>query len=201
MGYRFHLDSISKDELALMQSCKDIEELQQKVPQLFEPDDDDDDPTKLNCCWHNYPSKYLYDLGPLYHFDQPGPMFNACIPIFKDEIVKADYSFNDYDLHIFTKEAFEIMIRKYQQVNSDYFKNLSENRMSYTRDSKQNISNNLLRYELKGIASDIKASWFIDFDKKGSVTGSDRYIFTIFNLMYIYKTFDWDNNVIVMSGW
>jgi len=35
----------------------------------------------------------------------------------------------------------------------------------------------------------------------GEITGSWQYEYAIFNLVYIYRTFDWDNDYMIYSGW
>ena len=38
-------------------------------------------------------------------------------------------------------------------------------------------------------------------DPDGEITGSWSYEYAIFNLVYIYRNFDWENNYLIYSGW
>lgn len=111
------------------------------------------------------------------------------------------YDFDVYEeceaeFHIMTKEKLRDIIKDYHYKNHKYFKDL------YEGDDLEQIKN-YLRTKLRewGDSSSRQPYWLDQKNTDGEIASSWLYEYAIFNLVYIYRTFDWKNDYLIYSAW
>lgn len=106
----------------------------------------------------------------------------------------------DSDFNIITQEDFVWLIEKYKERTVNYWKMLlSDERMeSYNKvyenagDKCKYYVQNLLHWEKFLINTDLDNKWILQTTWK--------YEYELFNLLHIYKTIDWKNNIVFIVG-
>lgn len=126
-----------------------------------------------------------------------------------------DYSegrepFFDFDVYeevesefdILTKEGLAIIIDKYRIGIADYYKEMHEKMLSLTPAVIREVQNHFRSYTQEWDDSyDIKPYYLDEEKSDGEISSSWKSEYAIFNLVYIYRTFDWDKNYLIYSGW
>ena len=135
---------------------------------------------------------------------------NKELPEFQKEI-KCLFEDPDRDFYSITKEGFKMMILSYRQCVIEYYQRLlalhrnPESGKDFDYESiptlEEEIERELRgwRYEWKSEGNSHYINLNFDSDKVG-VSGSTYYKYAIFDLMFVYKTFDWDNYTMVVYG-
>ena len=129
---------------------------------------------------------------------------------FKKEI-KCLYEDSDCDYYSITKEGFKQIILAYRKRIIEYQKEALENeeRIQSINDWRRStetpetlIRGELLEWESSYVDSDGETKYFcIDLtDNKSRISGSWKYKYAIFDMIYVYKHFDWENNLMVVFG-
>lgn len=205
MGYRHYLYAVPKKQVAEIQSCKTNEELCNFAENYGYKVDRD-------CCddgsgWFSpyEVGKEIYDLGKYskiaFKLESERPS------LFTSEELKDRYS--DYGFALLTKDDFKAVIEAYRQRIVDWFQELLK------PDKSRIFSNKLSIEERKRLEweDEIKAKWEkwcgkyfgispIDLDEsRERITGDWSYEYAIFELVRLYKVFDWENDDLVLVGW
>jgi len=118
--------------------------------------------------------------------------------IFGNQELKERYS--DYAPVICTKEDFLFAINKYKEKVVAYYKGLlegdKESRLPIEERWKRHIEGQLTEWKngfgYCAVNTDLSAK---------RITDSWLYEYAIFELVRVYKTFDWQNNTLVLLGW
>lgn len=131
-------------------------------------------------------------------------------PDFQKEI-KCLFEDEDCDYYSITKEGFKRIILAYRDRIIKYQKQALENeenpeltkdwnRCSYT--PKTLIESELREWEGSYLGDNDERCYFaIDLkDNSPLVSGSWKYKYAIFDMIFVYKTFDWDNYIMVVYG-
>ena len=205
MGYRHYLYAVPKNQVAEIQACK------------------------TNDDWCNFAEKHgyevsrdycdygsgwlspykigteLYELGK---YSEIGCKLESERPsLFTSEELKKRYE--DYGFALLTKDDFKAVIEAYRQKIIDWLQSL------LNPEDNPTIPSKLSREERKHLAiehsiEDKIDSWSgkyfeispIDLDEsRERITGDWSYEYAIFELVRIYKIFDWENNSLVLVGW
>lgn len=129
---------------------------------------------------------------------------------FKKEIecLKED---DDCDYYSITKEGFKQIILAYRERIIEYHKQALENEEDPTLIEKDwgrcsDTPKSLIESELREWQASYKDKndelhyFNIDLTDKDRVSGSWKYKYAIFDMIYVYKTFDWENYVMVVYG-
>ena len=194
MGYRHHFYKISNAEIADIRKCKTVTEL---------------------CSWgkhKHYPIRgdnddgyYLapYDIGKeIYDFgkdaDWATEIQTKNESIFESKELKDFYE--DYDPVICSKDDFLYAINIYAQKISEYYENL----LAETKDSNLTVEQRCKIHVEKQLRE-----WKNDFRffpvntdlSSECINNSWLYEYAIFELTRIYKTFDWENDTLILLGW
>lgn len=190
MGYRNYIatmpkkdynkiKNLSKDELYIMYNKADMDE-DEKYIGVYEF------------------GTTLYNFGKYVNFKYPE---KSKLPFFKNK--KTQHKFDsDDELYVVTKEFFEAIINSYKEKIQNYYKELV-----YTMDRKDHrnwTEKQIIElYEhVDSMASEwIKLEPFELNDNKNSITNSWKYEYSIFELVRIYKSFDWKKNVMIYYGY
>ncbi len=100
---------------------------------------------------------------------------------------KTNLHFNqDYEFKQITKEGFEKIINKYKEFILSYYEELKE------EDYKEHV---------KRAISEWKYPVIVNLRDGDMLTGSWLYEYAIFDLVRIYKTFDWENDIMIWYGY
>lgn len=145
----------------------------------------------------------LYELGKYCDFSE------GCRPFFVFELEENDF-------HIVTKEWLIKLIETYHKNNADWYSKLlgclemdDEGVVSLKYEPDDSLDCDPSRMLWSHLNS-IKNEWVSRFGstpynlepgKDGPIVSSWKYEYSIFNLVHILHTFDWENDLLIYSGW
>lgn len=167
----------------------------------------------------------IYELGKYCEFDYPKKSIK---PFFKKKETQSIFS-SDHDLYVVEKEFLANIISTYKERIKSYYNNMvnpfldnKEFLNSITRDYDINNENKLIEgysfdftkitveqqtamYNMINHVKSMRLEWshldgFDLNDGTDEITSSWKYEYAIFELVRIYKTFDWKKNVMVYYG-
>jgi hypothetical protein len=116
---------------------------------------------------------------------------------FNEKLMLKFYGFNVYDefmndFHIVKKEGLKEFIKAEHDIIAGFYRDYSdEELLTYCKEKNRewNSQFGLLPYYLDEEHTD------------GEIVRSWKREYAIFNLVYIYRKFDWDNNYLILSAW
>lgn len=200
MGYRHYLYAIPKSQVVEIQACKTANDLTEFAKRHGYPYDKDDGRLSLYKV-----GKELYELGK--HSEIGFKLESERPSLFTSDKLKERYS--DYGFALLTKDDFKSVIEFYRQKIADWFKSLLEIKDSsrFTAEfTKEQYQFEMLKMEVQDKIDSWSGKYFgispIDLnDDKERITGDWSYEYAIFELVRVYKSFDWENNELVLVGW
>jgi len=195
MGYRTHIGIISKKEY------NEIKSFNQEQLNSYKGNKDKDD---YIGAWEIAPS--LYEFGKYTEFDDE----KFYKPFWDNEEFQEYY---EGDFWVVEKEFLKHIIEHYKNKVLSYYENLltadgiQEEYGRFKKITEDGIRN--LSFEkkvewfdhIKNIWSEWKNDFAIDMTHREKITGSWKYEYSLFELARIYKTFDWENNIMVYYGY
>lgn len=121
---------------------------------------------------------------------------------------------NDSEFKIMSKDQLREVIKKYHEWTSEYMNKLYEcacaiNDLEYKLDPSINPKEEIMSF-FHGMKQEWErekyslAPYYLDEpDEKrdGRVIGSWKIQYSVLNLVYIYQTLDWENDLLIYSGW
>jgi len=200
MGYRHYLYAIPKKQVIEIQACKTATDLTEFAKRYDYPYDKDDGWLSLYKI-----GKKLYELGK---YSEIGFKLESERPsVFTSEELKKEYV--DYGFALLTKDDFKAVIEFYRQKIIDWFKSLLEIKDSskFTVEfTKEQYQFEMLKREVQNKLDSWSGKYFgispIDLDEsRERITGDWSYEYAIFELVRVYKAFDWENEDLVLIGW
>ena len=194
MGYRHYFYSIPKAEIEEIKKCKSNDDFCEFcIAHNYEVDDFGDNDKFVP----------VYELGKeIYNFgkyvDWAFELQEKNESIFGDAELKRQY--DDYSPVICTQEDFLFVIDEYKKKIINYYKGLLQEDKSHRLTNEQrwkgHLENQLLEWEnafgFSAVNTDLSKSF---------ITDSWLYEYSIFELVRQYKTFDFENNALVLIGW
>ena len=205
MGYRHYLYAVPKKQVTEIQACK------------------------TNDDWCNFAERYgyrvslsvcndgsdwfapydvgkeLYDLGK---YSEIGFKLESERPsLFTSDELKKRYE--DYGFALLTKDDFKAVIEAYRQKIIAWLESLlntDESQITANKLSKEERKRLEWECEIKDKLEKWSGKYFgispIDLDEsKERITGDWSYEYAIFELVRLYKAFDWENDDLVLVGW
>lgn len=194
MGYRHYFYSVPKTQIDEIKQCKtnnefcDWAEAKGYEVGRYEGEEPHCSVYKIG--------KEIYEFGK--YVDWAFKMQEKNESIFGSEELKQRYV--DYQPVLCSQEDFVFAINTYKQNIIDYYKGLLEEdkatKIPIEQKCKYHIESKLSEWENGfGICP-------IDTDlKRETINRSWLYEYAIFELVRVYKTFDWENNTLVLLGW
>lgn len=200
MGYRHYLYAVPKEQVAEIQACKTAGDLTEFAKRHDYPYDKDDGWLSLYKV-----GKELYELGK---YSEIGFKLESERPcVFTSDELNEKYS--DYGFALLTKDDFKAVIEFYRQKIIDWFKSLLEikdsNRFS-EEFTKEQYQFELLKREVQNKIDIWSGKYWgitpIDLDTENEqISNSWTYEYAIFELVRVYKSFNWENDDLVLVGW
>jgi len=194
MGYSHYLYAIPKKQVVEIQSCKTNKDWVDFAARYgYKPEwgawDDED-----SYFSPSYIGTELYELGK---YSEIGHKLEAERPsLFTSNELRKMYA--DYGYALLTKDGFKAIIEHYRQTTVNWFDSLlhPEEEENQLENLKQEVSHKLDEWSGKNLGR-------FPFDlneNKEAITTSWCYEYAIFELVRLYKTFDWENDDLVLIG-
>lgn len=204
MGYRHYLYAIPKKQVVEIQACK------------------------TNAGWCDFAEKYGYEidwscckdgsgwLSPykvgteiyeLGKYSEIGFKLESERPsLFTSDELKERYS--DYTFALLTKDDFKAVIEAYRQKIVDWFQSLlnpDESQVTVAKLSKEERKHFEWKYQIEDKLDRWSGKYFgispINLNENSErITDSWLYEYAIFELIRLYKIFDWENDELVLGG-
>lgn len=217
MGYRTRISRIPKSLYKEIRTL-DKDSLNNKYPQETEPEE---------CVYipvDNFIEE-LYEFGKYTGFSPPK---GSTLQFFDNEDLNSDYDNSDTTLNIVTKDFFKYIIDHYSEVVKEYYKDMitpfyPDERFGRSEFIKSmqvsyNFENNNYNFDFTTITEREQNSLYkilehiksfstewdgiepYDIEDGDKITSSWKIEYIIFELVRLYKTFDWDNDMLVYHG-
>lgn len=150
--------------------------------------------------------KEIFEFGKLYYCDTAKQIYSTGAPLFSDKELQEQYS--DYTPFIVGKPGLLKAIEIFKQKIISYYKNLLiddvkgmptlletiiETNKSIAEKQEEHIRDILREWEV-GLTIDLS-------EERESITDSWKYEYSIFDLVRLLKSIDWDKNTILFYGW
>lgn len=205
MGYRHYFYKVNKADVEKVKDMevKEILSYAKEVGADFDEEDDYfyfNDDKFLN-------KKEVFEFGKLYWDDTAERIYNKGVHLFTKEEVQEIVS--DYVPYVVGKDGVLEAIKIYEEKVLKYYKDLLVDGQDYSlplgikirkEDVKsidklvEHIEDKIRSISFRGLAN-------TDEEYKWSVTHSWEYEHSIFNLVHILKSVDWETETIIFYGW
>ena len=149
----------------------------------------------------------VHEFGKLYWDNTSNRIYSKGVPLFTNLEVQKDLS--DYKPYVVGKEGLLEAISIYQEKVLNFYKGLlidgEERRLPFgitiTKDDVKSIDKVVSHIEDKIQRISYIGLADINEERKWQVTPSWEYEHSIFNLVHILKTIDWEQDTIIFYGW
>jgi hypothetical protein len=149
-------------------------------------------------CAPYYPSFHtqLYELGKYVDFN------DGLEPFYTGFNIQSDC---EAEFHIMRKPDLKKIIEEYSELIWGNYIELAKREGSCWDDEKgeKDCVQRFLERRAREWNNPFMTPYRLDepMGQDGEIAGSWQYEYAIFNLVYIYRTFDWDNDYMIYSGW
>ena len=203
MGYRHYFYKVKKSDVETIKDM-DYEQLKKYVSGRGGEVVDDENYVNFDDV---ISQTEVHGFGKLYWDNTAERIYDKGTPLFSKK--ETQDAFDDYSPYIVGKEGLLEAISIYQEKVLNYYKGLlvdgEERQLTLgitltVEDVKsmakvlEHLSEKISRISYCGIAN-------IDEDRKWEVTSSWEYEHSIFNLVHILKSIDWEEDTILFYGW
>ena len=203
MGYRHYFYKVKKADVETIKDM-DYEQLKKYVADRGGEVVDDENYVNFDDV---ISQTEVHEFGKLYWDNTAKRIYDKGTPLFSKK--ETQDAFDDYSPYVVGKEGLLEAISIYQEKVLNYYKGLlvdgEERRLPLgitltVEDVKsmdkvlEHLSDKISRISYCGIAN-------IDEDRKWQVTSSWEYEHSIFNLVHILKSIDWQEDTILFYGW
>jgi hypothetical protein len=203
MGYRHYFYKVKKADVETIKDM-DYEQLKKYVADRGGEVVDDENYVNFDDV---ISQTEVHEFGKLYWDNTAKRIYDKGTPLFSKK--ETQDAFDDYSPYIVGKEGLIEAISIYQEKVLNYYKGLlvdgEERQLPLgitltVEDVKsmdkvlEHLSDKISRISYCGIAN-------IDEDRKWQVTSSWEYEHSIFNLVHILKSIDWQEDTILFYGW
>ena len=205
MGYRRFLYAVPKKQVEEIQACKTNEDWCNFAESYGYKVDRDCRDDGSGCVFPYQIGSAIYELGKR---SEIGFKLESERPsLFTSEELKERYS--DDGFALLTKDDFKAIIEFYRQKIVDWFQSLlnpNESRIDANKLSKEERKHLEWEYEIRDKLDGWSGKFFgilpIDLDEsREHITGDWSYEYAIFELVRVYKIFDWENDNLILVGW
>lgn len=149
----------------------------------------------------------VFEFGKLYWDDTADRIYSKGAPLFNNEDVQEIVS--DYVPYVVGKEGLLEAIKIYEEKILNYYKDLLVDGQDFNlpfgmrirKEEVKSIDKVVEHIEDKIRSMSYRSIANIDEDEKWCVTGSWEYEHSIFNLVHLLKSIDWDTDTLLFYGW
>ena len=149
----------------------------------------------------------VHEFGKLYWDNTASRIYSKGVPLFTNLEVQKDL--DDYEPYVVGKEGLLEAISIYQEKVLNFYKDLlvdGEERqlplgITITKDDVKSIDKVVSHIEDKIRSISYRGLANINEDSKWQVTSSWEYEHSIFNLVHILKSIDWEQDTLLFYGW
>lgn len=196
MGYRNYIGYLPKEEYEKIKNFS-YEEVYDYFAEKNKTTRDEDEDLYVGVYTVAY--NELYSFGKYAEFGDR----NFYKPVFLNVETQKDFE-DEHDFYIIDKSFLKHIIEHYQEKIKIYYINLVGNEVFDIKSFKNAPDERVL--EWYNHCTDLKFEWINDFaidlnEENKQITGSWKYEYSIFELVKIYKCFDWENNVVIYYGY
>jgi len=184
MGYRNYIGSLPKVEYDKIKNLT-IDEIRQ----LKKIDEED-----YYIGIHDFDIKELHEFGKYVEFGDE----KFYTPFFLNKQVQ-EHIADEHDFYIVTKEFLKHIIEHYTEVVKKWYEEVLPNNISpkdLTEKQLESVWNHL---------RSIKSEWCYltpyNLEKGDEITTSWKYEYSVFELVRLYKHFDFENNIMIYYGY
>lgn len=205
MGYRHYLYAVPKKQVAEIQACKTNEDWCNFAENYGYKVDRGCCDDGSRCIFPYKIGTKLYELGK---YSEIGFKLESERPsLFTSEELKERYS--DDGFALLTKDDFKAVIEAYRQKIIFWLNGLLnvDERICFSEElTKEQYQFEELKREIQDKIDSWSGKYFgispIDLDEsRERITGDWSYEYAIFELVRVYKAFDWENDDLVLVGW
>jgi hypothetical protein len=172
MGYRARLGKVKKSEKEYWQN-KSYDEVDEEIG-------------SENAVYFPPFHTQIYELGKYFNFTQGKTPF---------------YSFDveeetECEFFIMSKQELKELIQDCHEIIYQYFERMAQG-LKYEDTPQEHVED-----KARSWGNQFINPYYLDEEKTdGEITKSWSYEYSIFNLVYIYRTFDWENDYLIYSAW
>jgi len=177
MGFRTYIGKISKEEFNKIKD-KSFEEM----PIYNEDFDEDEMPGPYDLV------EMVYELGKYVNIEKE----TYCL--FSDDHLN-DYYNQDYTFIGLTQEGFRLIINDYVENTHKYYQGLFDS-IGIIGVDDQKIKQHFASMVMEWKNNPVNLNLDVDY-----ITDSWKYEYAIFELVRLFKVFDWDNDIAVIYGY
>lgn len=203
MGYRHHIYELDKEFVNKLHNCKNKQDflnlIKISLPEKFKEE-------KVNVFKYNeeFP---LYELGPeVFDFGKDFEVKNLIdksVPLFNSKELNDIYE--EYKPILISKDGFIVCIEVFKSKIIENYKELLNEAIELHKTDNCDLSNIICHFNsyLKRWKNDIIpgiTAYNLD-ENTDNIVYSPLYEHEIFELVRIYKTFDWENKCMLFIGW
>ena len=207
MGYRHYLYKIEKE---VVENVKDktFSELWDKYATQSDREWREKYPEDNYLDIDRIPKECIFEFGKLYWDDTAARIYATGKPLFNNKEVQEQ--FDDFRPYVVTKEALLVAIEIYKKKVIESYEDcfventhlcdpffripIEEVPKSIQEKCIEHVQEKLLEWK-RGYTIDT------DLDDKNHITSSWYYEYSIFNLIHLYKTIDFDKYDLLFYGW
>ena len=205
MGYRHYFYKVSKKEVETVKDMTLAEVMQYAKTQGAEVWEED------NSFYFNdreFMNKTeVFEFGKLYWDDTADRIYDKGVPLFNQKEMQE--AVNDYAPYVVGKEGVLEAIAIYREKILNYYKDLLVDGVdlqyplgiTLRKEDVKSVDKVIKHIEDKIISLSYRDVADINESNKWAVTGSWEYEHSIFNLVHILKTIDWEQDTILFYGW
>lgn len=212
MGYRHYLYIIEKEVVKKLQN-KTYEELWEEFTSQHDKDfhyemEQKYGKEKKYLSIHDIPQKEVFEFGKLYWDDTAKRIYDTGKPLFENEDIQKE--FEDEQPYIVTKEALKIAIEIYRNKIIESYEDCFKENVQLCdpffhipiKEVPKTIQEKCIE-ACRDYLNEWKKDWVLnlDLDKKECITNSWYYQYSIFNLVHLYKSIDFDKYDLLFYGW
>lgn len=171
MGYRVRLGSVPK---WYRERCKDVKSYDEWEEKYNKEDN--------HACYRPDVHTQLYEIGKYVSFSEEMEDFYS-------------FEIEEKEFKICTKEDLKRIIKWYHQEIKEYYLKLGTEKGTDFESHKRNM---LREWDSP---LDLEPYYLDEENTDGDIVKSWKLEYAIFNLVYIYRTFDFENEYLIYSGW
>ena len=203
MSYRYRFIKVKKD---IAENCRNMspeEFIAYVIKNIVNHEMDDDD--RMPCVFNMFAQEEIFDFGS--DFDHIEETHNSSERFFiKDEL--NDW-YEDYDIRFCTEDTILAIIEGFRKKIETYFRKIAEGpehkKKGYFEQKidewskfTDNVENNYTEEQKEKVN---RVYYPYNLNDKDKLVNSWLYEYEIFELVFIFKTFDWENHSLLFYGW